>query len=129
MEFEIFPIRSDEDLRRALACLDKVWGSPQGSAEERYAMALVDLIGAYEDRHYEMGLPDPIEAILIRLEDLEMTREDLIPLIGSAEEVERILSRTLPFTLPMIRRLSKALGLPAEVLVQPTTPEEVVAAG
>lgn len=129
MQFEIFPIRNDQDLQRALELLDQVFGRDVDSPEGLYALALADLIEAYEERHYPLDLPDPIEAILIRMDDLGLSRKDLEPLIGSRGRISEVLNRKRPLTLPMIRRLSEALSLPAEVLIQPTMEKELVSVG
>jgi HTH-type transcriptional regulator/antitoxin HigA len=104
--------------------------TPEGDRLE----VLVTLVEAYEAKHYPMGLPDPIEAIKIRMEDLELTRKELEPLIGSRGRVSEILNRKRLLTIPMIRKLHEVLHIPLEVLTQPydmqePTPEEVTDGG
>jgi HTH-type transcriptional regulator/antitoxin HigA len=89
---------------------------------------LATLIEAYEDVHYPMGLPDPIEAIKLRMEDQGLTRKDLEPLIGSRTRVAEVLNRKRNLSIAMIRRLHAALGIPAEILLQPTRGERRPAA-
>jgi HTH-type transcriptional regulator/antitoxin HigA len=63
-------------------------------------------------------LPDPIEAIKIRMEDLGLEPKDLVPAIGDKGTVSKVLNRKLPLSLRMIRNLSKQLQLPADILIQ-----------
>ena len=72
----------------------------------------------YEDEHYAVDLPDPVEALKFRMEQQGLTQKDLIPLIGSKSKVSEVLSRKRRFSLSMIRALHRALGIPAEVLLQ-----------
>ena len=80
---------------------------------------LVTLIQAYEEKHYPMLPPDPIDAIKFRMEQSGLVIKDLEPMIGRSNRVYEVLNRKRALTLPMIRRLHKGLGIPAEVLVAP----------
>ncbi|MDZ7764696.1 MAG: ImmA/IrrE family metallo-endopeptidase [Melioribacteraceae bacterium] len=79
---------------------------------------LSHLISEYEDEHYPIDLPDPIEAIKFRMDQQNLTQKDLIPYIGSASKVSELLNKKRPLSLNMIRALHKGLGIPAEVLLQ-----------
>lgn len=81
---------------------------------------LLYLVEKYEDERYPIGLPDPIEAIKIRMEDLGMEAKDLVATIGDKGTVSKVLNRKIPLSLRMIRNLSKQLQLPAEILIQET---------
>ncbi|MBM4394445.1 MAG: transcriptional regulator [Deltaproteobacteria bacterium] len=117
MEMDIHPIRNDEDHGRALARIEELWGSPQGTPEAEALEVLVTLVDAYEAQHHAIEAPDPIEAILFRMEQQGLTRRDLEPLIGGRARVSEVLNRRRPLTLAMIRRLRAGLGLSADVLV------------
>jgi HTH-type transcriptional regulator/antitoxin HigA len=80
---------------------------------------LATLVEVYEDRHYNIPLPDPVEAILYHLESRGLNRRDLEPFIGSRARVSEILNRRRSLSLDMIRKLSSGLGISAEVLIQP----------
>jgi HTH-type transcriptional regulator / antitoxin HigA len=80
---------------------------------------LTTLVEAYEERHYSIVVPEPIEAILYYLESRGLSAHDLEPIIGSLTEVTNILNRQQALTLEMIRRLHSSLGIPAEVLIKP----------
>lgn len=91
--------------------------SPKTDAGKEMKLLLY-LVEKYEDEHYAIGLPDPIEAIKIRMEDLGLEVRDLIPAIGDKGTVSKVLNRRIPLSLRMIRNLSKQLQLPADVLIQ-----------
>jgi HTH-type transcriptional regulator/antitoxin HigA len=80
---------------------------------------LVTLIEAYEDKHYPMDPPDPIEAIKYRMEQQGLTRKDLEPMIGTRTRVAEVLNGKRNLSISMIRNLHAKLGISAEVLIQP----------
>lgn len=79
---------------------------------------LLLLVERYEDEHYPVGSPDPIEAIKIRMEDLNLSQSDLVEAIGDKGTVSKVLSRKISLSLRMIRNLSILLKLPPEILIQ-----------
>lgn len=79
---------------------------------------LTTLVEYYEAERYPMGLPDPIAAIRFRLEQADLSEQDLIPYIGSRSQVSEVLSGKRSLTLSMMRSLHEHLGIPAEVLLQ-----------
>lgn len=111
-------IRSDDDYRAALARVEELMSAdvdtPDGEELEHLAM----VIEAYEDKHHPIDLPDPIAAILFRMEQQGLSQKDLAPYIGSSAKVSEVLAGKRDLTLPMIRALHKHLGIPAEVLIQ-----------
>lgn len=114
------PIRTKDDYRAALAVVSKLVdkdpapGTPDGDRLD----VLATLVEAYEAKHYPIPAPDPIEFLQHVMESRGLTRKDLEPCIGSRARVSEILNRARPLTLTMIRRLSDALNLPADVLVK-----------
>ncbi|HEY8510994.1 MAG TPA: transcriptional regulator [Cyclobacteriaceae bacterium] len=88
------------------------------SREGKELRLLLYLVEKYEDDRYPIGLPEPIEAIKIRMEDLGLEPKDLVPAIGDKGTVSKVLNRKLPLSLRMIRNLSKQLQLPADILIQ-----------
>lgn len=117
MSIEIKPIRSSEDHEAALEEVGRLWGAAQDTAEGNRLDILLTLIDAYEAIAFPIDLPDPIDAILFRMEQQGLSRKDLEPMIGSRGRVAEILGRKRPLSLEMIRKLV-ALGIPAEVLIQ-----------
>lgn len=118
---EIKPIKTEADYEAVLKEIERLVDTdvepdtPEGDRLE----VLVTLVEAYEAKHHAIGLPDPIEAIKIRMDDLELTRKDLEPLIGTRGRVSEILNRKRLLTMPMIRKLHEVLHIPLEVLTQP----------
>ena len=116
---EIRPIRTEKDYEAALIRIEEIFYAEPDTPEGDELEILASLVGTYEKKNYPVGLPDPIEAIKIRMEDLGLERKDLEDAIGSKGRISEILNRKRPLTLPMLQRLSEKLGLPTEVLAQP----------
>jgi HTH-type transcriptional regulator/antitoxin HigA len=89
-----------------------------GTPEGEHLDGLITRIEAYEDVHFPIEPSDPIDVIRVRMEEKNLRPRDLEPMIGPRGRVSEVLSRKRPLTLPMIRRLSKGLDIPAEVLIQ-----------
>jgi HTH-type transcriptional regulator/antitoxin HigA len=106
--------------RRAasLVGLDPIAGTPEADELE----VLVFLLTDYENKHFPLPNPDPIEAIRFRMEQAGLTQQDLVPYIGSKSKVSEVLAGKRRLTLSMIRALSTGLGIPLSVLVQLHTP-------
>jgi len=119
---QIAPVRNHEDYRLALARIGELLDARPNTPEADELELLAALVKAYEDKHFEIPLPDPIEAILYYIEAKGLSRQDLEPIIGSRSRVSEILNRKRPLTLPMIRRLSEGIGIPAHVLIQDYEP-------
>ena len=122
MRITVQPNRSERDYEAALREVDDLMDATPGTPRGDRLDVLVTLIEAYEARHWEIDAPDPIEAIRIRMEQKNLDRRDLEPMIGSRARVSEILSGKRALTLPMIRRLSAGLGLRADVLIQERRP-------
>lgn len=112
-------IKNESDYAAAMARLSALMAaSPEaGSANENELDLLALVIEDYERKIVPLVVPDPIEAILFRLDQAGLTRKDLIPYIGSAPKVSEVLARKRPLSLTMIRRLHQGLGIPADVLI------------
>lgn len=91
---------------------------PQRSAAGKELRLLLYLVEKYEDEHFPIGMPDSVEAIKIRMEDLGLEPKALINAIGDKGTVSKVLNRKIPLSLRMIRNLSALLNLPVEVLIQ-----------
>ena len=112
------PIKSEVDYRNALERLDIIFDAPIDSKDGDEAEILALLIEDYEDEHYHIEAPDPIEAIKIRMEELNMKQKDLVGIIGGKSRVSEILNRKKSLTVDMIRELESVLQLSASLLVQ-----------
>lgn len=122
---EIRPLETETDYQMALEEIDRLFDATPGTPEEERLKLLAILVEAYEADHYPILPPDPIDAILHVMDAYQMEARDLIPYIGNLELIVEILSRKQSLTLPMIRNLYSGLGIPAEILIQPSA--EVVA--
>jgi HTH-type transcriptional regulator/antitoxin HigA len=118
MKMDIKPIRRENEYEEALAQIDAIFDAQPGTPEADLLEVLTILVEAYEEEHYPIAPPDPIEAIEFHMERLGLTRRDLEPYIGSRARVSEILNRRRPLTIAMIRRLQEGLGISAEVLLQ-----------
>lgn len=117
---KIYPIRTETDYDAALQDIECLWGSPEGTPEgDRLDVLLVllVLVESYESKHHAIDPPDSIEAIKFRMEQMNLTRKDLEPLIGSRGRVSEVFSHRRSLSLPMIRRLHRVLHIPLESLV------------
>ena len=108
----IKPIRNDDDLTEAFNRLDTIFNAEQGTPEFDEMDVLVTLIEAYENKHYPIAHADPIDAILFRMETLNLQPKDLQTYIGAPSKVSEVLNRKRPLSLPMIKRLHHGLNIP-----------------
>ncbi len=116
---DIKPIHTEAEYETALQMAAAYFDEqPEpGTAEgDRFELLLM-VIESYEVRHHPIGPPDPIDAIEFRMEQAGLTVKDLVPMIGKINRVYEIMSRRRKLTLPMIRRLHRGLGIPAESLI------------
>ncbi|WP_373494138.1 type II toxin-antitoxin system HigA family antitoxin [Aquiflexum sp.] len=114
---EIKAIKTEEDYNQALKRLEKIFHAPMESKEGDEAEILSILIEKYEDEHYPIDAPDPIEAIKFRMEQMGMDNKDLAEIIGYKSRVSEIFSRKRKLTLKMIRNLHEKLKIPYESLI------------
>ena len=115
---EIKPVKTKADYRAALKEIETLMSARAGSSEGERLDVLVTLVEAYEKKHYRFDLPDPVEAIKFRMEQMALAPKDLVPMIGQINRVYEVLNRKRPLTLQMIRQLHKKLGIPAESLIK-----------
>lgn len=115
---EIKAIKTEKDYDEALTRMETIFHAEIDTPEGDEAEVLSILIEKYEDEHYPIGMPDPIEAIKFRMEQMGMKQKDLAEIVGFTSRVSEILNRKRKLTLSMIRKLSATLHIPTEVLVQ-----------
>lgn len=118
--YHIRPIRTDADYRAALALVAPYFDKEPEIDSDAGAHfdAMLTLIEAYQARHYSMSPPDPIEAILFRMEQQGLKPKDLEPMIGQRNRVYEVLNRKRKLTMAMVWRLHIGLGIPAESLIR-----------
>lgn len=118
---KIQPIRTEADYDKALANIERLWGSKQGTSNGDRLDVLLVLVEDYESKHHRVDPPDPVEAIKFRMEQMNLTRKDLEPLIGTRGRVTEVINRRRPLSLAMIRKLHAGLRIPLESLIQDST--------
>jgi HTH-type transcriptional regulator/antitoxin HigA len=120
MDMAIKPVRTESDHELALKEIEELWSAEPGTDDADRLDVLATLVDAYEAKHHPIPPPDPVDAIVFRMDQLGLSRTDLEPYIGTRARVSEILNRTRTLSLAMIRRLHAGLGIPADVLIQPT---------
>lgn len=111
-------IKNDREYEATLARIDQLMDSAPGTPKGDELELLTTLVEVYEEKHFPIELPDPIEAIRFRMEQSSLKQQDLVPYIGSRSKVSEVLAGKRPLSLKMIRALHKGLGVPAEVLLR-----------
>ena len=111
-------IKTEDEYEMALQYLGSLMEEDETAALNDEIELFSTLIKTYEDEHYPMELPDPIEAILFMMDQQDLKRKDLIPIIGSQSKVSEVLNRKRPLSLTMIRNLHQELHISAEILLQ-----------
>ncbi len=110
-------INTTESLEKALARLDEIWSAKPGDGDWEERRALVEQIAEYEDQRVQIPPPDPVDAILFRMEQGGLRSKDLVSFIGSAPKVSEVLARKRGLSKEMIRRLHQGLGIPLASLL------------
>jgi HTH-type transcriptional regulator/antitoxin HigA len=114
---KITPIKTETDYREALKRFELLFDTKIGTPEGDEAEILAILIDEYENTHYPIEAPDPIEAIKIRMEEMHLKQIDLVDAIGGKSRVSEILNRKRKLTVEMIRNLTIQLNLSPSVLI------------
>ena len=112
----IKPIKTEKDYKKAIKRLEEIFDSRPGTNEGNELDILGILIEKYEDEHYPVSPPDPIEAIKFRMEQMGYQQKDLAEIMGSKGRVSEILNRKRKLSLEMIRNLHEKLNIPLESL-------------
>lgn len=113
------PIRTEQEYDEMMVWIDEQFDlktTPDSPDGETLQVALL-LIKAYEDEHYPISLPDPIEAIRLKMDEKGARNKDFVGKLGSKSYVSAVLNRRKPLTLEMARFFHKELGIPASVLL------------
>lgn len=116
---QIRPVRTEQDHKVAVARIGELIGAAPDTPEGDELDVLATLVDAYEAKHYVIDAPDPVSAIQFRMEQQQLSRKDLEPLIGSRARVSEVLTGKRHLTLEMVRRVKSGLGISADVLIMP----------
>jgi HTH-type transcriptional regulator/antitoxin HigA len=122
MKQQVKVIKTQRDYDAAIVRLSALMDEElaPGSSKEAELELLALVIESYERSKIEPVVPDPIEAILFRMDQLGLKKVDLVPYMGSLPKVSEVLARKRPLNLAMIRKLHQELGIPADVLLAKT---------
>lgn len=111
-------IKTEKEYHQALDRLELIFDSKPSSAEGDELELLALLIDQYENEHYPIALPDPIDAIKFRMEQMNFSQQDLAKVIGQQSRASEILNKKRKLSLDMIRNLHKKMNIPTDVLIQ-----------
>lgn len=110
-------LKTESDYRDALKRLELIFNAEIGTPESDEADVLGLMIDEYEKKYYPIEAPDPIEAIKIRMEEMQLKQIDLVNEIGGKSRVSEVLNRKRKLTVDMIRNLTKRLNLSPGLLI------------
>jgi HTH-type transcriptional regulator/antitoxin HigA len=116
---DIKPIRNDDDLRAALAEIERLWESPVGSPEGDRLEVLTLLVEKYEETQWPAEDFDPVDLLRYACAEMGRSQSELATLLGSRSRASEIMARKRPLTLDMIRTISAAWHLPVGMLAKP----------
>lgn len=116
---EVKVIRSDEQYRDYLGQVHWLMRQhPERGSQDAERLELLSvLVADYEAHRYPVEAPDPVDAILFRMQERGLKQSDLVPYFGTRSRVSEVLGRKRPLTVPMIRALSIGLGISADTLI------------
>ncbi|MFW5710788.1 MAG: ImmA/IrrE family metallo-endopeptidase [Spirochaetia bacterium] len=118
MQSTIRPIRTEEDYNWALDEIENHFNAETGTPEGDYRDVLAILVETYEEEQYPIELPNPLQAIRFRMEQLGLKQKNMEPYLGSRSKVSEVLAGKRALTMKMARALYRELGIPAQVLLQ-----------
>ena len=114
---DIHPIKTNHDHERALQRIDSLMNAEPGTDDGAELDVLVTLVEAFEDEHFPIGAPDPIAAILFRMDQMGMDRKALEPFLGGRNRVSEVLNGKRRLSMRQIRKLHDGLNIPFENLI------------
>ena len=113
----IHPVKTVDDYKNALVSIDELMDARPGTAKGDELDILATLVEAYERNHFPINPPDPVEAILFRMDQMGIDRKSLEPLLGGRNRVSEVLNRKRSLSMNQIRRLHDGLDIPLENLI------------
>ena len=111
-------IKTEEEYEAALALVESLMDAKPGSAKEQDLELWSLLVSRYEDEHFPIDIPDPVEAIKFRMDQEGLRQKDLEKYFPGKNRVSEVLNHKRPLSIGMIRALHRGLGIPAEVLIR-----------
>lgn len=116
MDVEV--IKNNKQYDKALQRFEEIFFAKPNTKDGKEAELLALVIKDYEDKHYKINAPDPVEAIKYRMEEMQLTKKQLGEILGYTSRVSEILNRKRKLTLEMVRNLHEKLNIPLESLIQ-----------
>jgi HTH-type transcriptional regulator/antitoxin HigA len=113
----IKPIKTESDNKVALARIEQLWDAQPNTTEGDELDVLVTLVQAFEEAHYSIDAPNPVEAILFRMEQAGLEDADLVQYLGQRSRVSEVLGYKRRLSIGMIRKLNEGLKIPLESLI------------
>ena len=113
----IHPIKTEDDYNKTMLRIDALMDASPGTEAGDELDVLATLVEAYERSHFPIELPDPVEAILFRMEQMGIGRKALEPFLGGRSRVSEVLNRKRNLSMSQVRKLHEGLNIPLENLV------------
>jgi HTH-type transcriptional regulator/antitoxin HigA len=113
----IYPVKTEKDYRKALLRIDGLMDATPNTIDGDELDVLATLVEAYERDHFAINSPDPVEAILFRMEQMGLDRKALEPFLGGRSRVSEVLNRKRNLSMSQIRKLHDGLNIPLENLI------------
>ena len=117
VKMQIKPIKTEQDYQAALSQLEALWDAKEGTDEFDQLDVLATLIEAYERKHYQIEAPDPVQAILFRMEQEGLTPSDMTEYLGNKSKVSEVLNYKRALSITMIRKLATGLDIDPAILI------------
>ena len=114
----IKPIKTESDYNAALLRLETIFDAKPGTSKGDELEILSLLVDRFENENFPIDLPDPIEAIKFRMEQLGLRQKDLAQTLGFKSRVSEVLNKKRKLSLDMIRRLHDQLNIPTRILIK-----------
>ena len=111
-------IDNEKEYKEAITRFEEIREAQKGTPEYREMLLLVHLVSAYEEKKWSLPEVDPVEMIKIRMEDFGYNATDLAKEYGDKGTVSKVLNYKQPLSLTMVRKFSKLLRIPADLLIK-----------
>ena len=117
-DMSIRPIKTESDNQATLERIEQLWNAEPNTPDGDELDVLVTLVQAFEERHYPIDAPDPVEAIRFRMEQAGLEDADLVPYLGQRSRVSEVLGYKRRLSIGMIRKLHYGLKIPLDSLIR-----------
>ncbi len=113
----IKPIKTKKDYEAALKKIEGLFNAKPSTIDGDLLDVLTTLVEAYEQKHFKITPPGPVEAIKFRMEQLGLKQSDIAEVIGGKNRASEILNKKRELTAQMMRDLHRKFNIPAESLL------------